>query len=109
MSIYLTYAHAGDLNIRFKQLACDPLPKWAVEVRDDLELDEAESQPLPQAVNDSLNAYTMAIIDVYREEVIVQSAKERGMIVSKAAANKAVEVASGHYKALCEEIVKLMT
>jgi hypothetical protein len=32
----LTYCHAGDLTgARYRQLACDPLPKWAADVRAD--------------------------------------------------------------------------
>ena len=29
----VTYAHAGNLNVRFEQFAKDPLPCWAVDVQ----------------------------------------------------------------------------
>lgn len=33
MDNYLTYAHPDDPNVRFRQLACDAIPVWAVDVR----------------------------------------------------------------------------
>jgi hypothetical protein len=37
MSLYLTYRHPDPdaTTTRFRQLACDPLPKWATDVKDD--------------------------------------------------------------------------
>jgi len=38
MSQYLTYAHKNEPNgDRFRQLTCDSLPVWAVNVQDDAE------------------------------------------------------------------------
>jgi hypothetical protein len=35
MSLYITYAHKDEPNgARYKQLACDPLPAWAIDVSD---------------------------------------------------------------------------
>lgn len=54
----LTFSHPDNLSVRFRQLACDPLPKWAVEVRDGTYTDQVlrglgdiETHELPYVLN----------------------------------------------------------